>query len=118
MLHEIIAYCMDNKKTKPLKVTEIQQKAFDVYSFYWKEIWAFVLFVLAAGGWGASLVTSSGDDLNKIRAEYDQKVESVISREKKDCQETLKNYTKFIESINPNVKSSSSDLSNRKQNEK
>jgi len=109
---------MDNKKTKPLKVTDIQQKAFDVYSFYWKEIWGFVLFVLAAGGWGASLVNSSGDDLNKIRAEYDKKIDSVISREKKYFQETMNNYTKFIVSINPNIKSSSDSLSNRKQNEK
>lgn len=111
---EIIASFMDNKKTKTLKVTEIQQKAVDVYSFYWKEMWAVVLFLLGAGFWAASFISSaSGDDLNKVRAEYDKKLDEVISREKKDCQETLNNYTKFIGSINPNLKPSN-DSSNRK----
>ncbi|WP_411973386.1 hypothetical protein ACLCDV_08090 [Sphingobacterium sp. Lzh-3] len=109
---------MDNKKTKPLKVTEIQQKAFDVYSYYWKEIWSTVVFLVGLGAWVTSFISSaSGDELNKIRSEYDVKMDSVISREKRTCQETMNNLTKFMVSINPNVKSTIDSSTNRKKNE-
>jgi len=115
---EIIASFMDNKKTKPLKVTEIQQKAFDVYSYYWKEIWSTVVFLVGLGAWVTSFISSaSGDELNKIRSEYDVKIDSVISREKRTCQETMNNLTKFMVSINPNVKSTIDSSTNRKKNE-
>lgn len=108
---EIIAIFMDKKETKPLKVTEHQQKVIDVFIVNWKEIWGTICSLVLASFFVGKFFGNISDNknINQSNLELQKKLDDVRAEENKNCDKIIQRYSEMIKSITPN---------NSKNNEK
>lgn len=101
---EIIASFMEKKETKPINVTEYQQKLIDIFFKDWKTIIGAIAAIVVASFYVGVFYekVSNNKNENESNLEHQKEMEAVRAELNKNCDKMISHYTEIIKSITPN----------------
>lgn len=104
MTLEIIASFMEKKETKPINVTEYQQKLIDIFFKDWKTIIGAITAIVVASFYVGVFYekVSNNKNENESNLEHQKEMEAVRAELNKNCDKMISHYTEIIKSITPN----------------
>lgn len=94
---------MEKKKTKPLKVTENQQKLFDVLALYWKELLSYTIFLIGVSlGLGRYIKSNSEqENISKINLQHQARIEEIQKKCSEDNAKMVNSITEIVKTMSP-----------------